>query len=183
MFISKQDDFPLFDFSETELSFTYRARAWAGCTQVFCVSDPFVLEHEQQYRLLYELHWEVRSRVPCVKSVPKLFRKYWPGWCMQLIRLQIVCRGWDWKGVYFTNPRVLENPLHLRKHFCCWGWDVSTCQCPGITFLDRLCDVSMTSWCLKSSNLSISGKIFIKSKIYSREDVLEMVLSVRIPEV
>jgi len=54
---------------------------------------------------------------------------------------------------------------------------------PGNFFLDRLCDVSMTSWCLKSSNLTISGKIFIKSKNYSREDVLELILSTRIPEV
>ena len=59
---------------ETELPFDYRARAWARCTQVFCISDPFVLEHEQHYRFLYELHWEVRSRLLCVKSVTKIVR-------------------------------------------------------------------------------------------------------------
>jgi len=133
---------------------------------VFCVSDPFVLEHEQQYRLLYELHWEVSSRVPCFKSVPKLVRKCWPGWCMQLL---LNCKSFVGNGFgkvcNFTDPRLLEYPLHLRKHFCFCVWDDGICQCPGITFPDRLCDVIMTSWCLKSSNLTNSSKLFSNKKI------------------
>jgi len=103
--ISKQDEFPFFNCRGTELSLAYRARAWARCTQVWRVSDPFVLEHEQHYSLLYELNWEVRSRLLCVKSMPKLFRYFWPGWCMQLLlRLHFVYRRLDWKGVYLHGP-------------------------------------------------------------------------------
>jgi len=69
------------------------------------------------------------------------------------------------KVCIYTDPRVLEYPLHLRKHFYCWGWDDGTCQCPGISFLDHLCDVIMTSWCLKSSNLIISAKFLSNQKI------------------
>jgi len=39
----------------------------------------------------------------------------------------------------YTDPQVSENPLYLRKLFCCVGWDDGTCQYPGISFLDLLC--------------------------------------------
>jgi len=81
----------------------------------------------------------------------------------------------DWIGkvCIFTDPLVSENPLYPRNHLCCVGWDDGRWQCPGISFLDRLCDVSMKLWCLNSSNLKIYGKCFIKSNIYSKEDVLD----------
>jgi len=48
------------------------------------------------------------------------------------------CKSFAGDGIgkvcIYTDPRVLEYPLHLRKHFCCWGWDDGTCQCPGISF-------------------------------------------------
>ena len=73
------------------------------------------------------------------------------------------------KVCIYTDPQVSENPLYLRNHLCCVGWDDGTCQCPGISFLDRLCDMSMTSWCLNSSNFKIHGKCFVKSNIYSEQ--------------
>jgi len=36
---------------------------------------------------------------------------------------------------------------------------------PGMSFPDRLCDVSVTSWYLKSTNPTISGKIFSNQKL------------------
>jgi len=54
---------------------------------------------------------------------------------------------------------------------------------PGNFFLDRLCDVSMTSWCLNSSNLTMHGKCFVKSNIYLEEDVLVLIVRTRIPDV
>jgi len=69
------------------------------------------------------------------------------------------------KVCVYTDPRVSENPLYFRTHLDCVGWDGGRCQCPGISFLDRLCDVSMTLYCLNSSNLTIHGKCFIKSNI------------------
>ena len=75
-----------------------------------------------------------------------------------------------------------EIPLYFRTHFDCVVWDGDdTCQCSGLSFLDRLCDVSMTSWCLNSSNLTIRGKCFVKSNIYSEEDVLDLIVQTRIP--
>jgi len=71
----------------------------------------------------------------------------------------------DWieKVCIYTDPRVWENRLYFRTHFDCMRWHgYGTCQCPGLSFLDRLCDVSMTSWCLNSSNLTIHGKCFVK---------------------
>jgi len=111
-----------FNYIETELSFTYRARAWARCTQVFGISDPFVLEHEQHYRLLSELHWKARSRLPCVKSMPKLVRKFGSGWCMQLLlRLEIVSTGWDWKGVFLQGPSCVGISTTLEKSLLLLG--------------------------------------------------------------
>jgi len=86
------------------------------------------------------------------------------------------------KVCIYTDTRVSENPLYLRKHLCCVGWDDGRCQCPGISFLDRLCDVSMTSWCLFSSNLTIHGQCFVKPNIYSEEDVLHLIVQTRIPD-
>jgi len=73
----------------------------------------------------------------------------------------------DWNGnlCIYTDPRVSENSLYLRNHLCCVGLDDGRCQCPGISFLVRLCDVTMTSWCLNSSNLTINCKCFVKSNI------------------
>jgi len=82
----------------------------------------------------------------------------------------------------YTDTRVTENPLYLRNHLCCVGWNDDTRQCPGISFLDRLCDVSMTSWYLNSSNLTIHDKCFVKSNIYSEEDVLDLIVQTRIPD-
>jgi len=50
------------------------------------------------------------------------------------------------KVCIYTNPRVSKSPLYLRNHLCCLGWDDGTCQCPGSSLLDRLCNVSMTSY-------------------------------------
>jgi len=87
------------------------------------------------------------------------------------------------KVCIYTDPRVSENPLNLRNHLCCLGWDDDTCQCPGISLLDRMCDVSMTSWCLNSSNVTIHGKCFVRSNIYSEEEVLDLIVQTRIPDV
>jgi len=79
----------------------------------------------------------------------------------------------DWIGkvCIYTDPRVSENPLYFRTHLDCVGWDDDdTCQCPGLSFLDRLCDVSMTSWCLNSSNLTIHGKCFVKSNYFLKQN-------------
>ena len=74
-----------------------------------------------------------------------------------------------------------ENPLYLRNHLYCWVRDDGTCQRPGISLLDNLCDVSMTSRCLNSSNLAIHGKCFVRSNIYSEEEVLDLIVQTRIP--
>jgi len=66
------------------------------------------------------------------------------------------------KVCIYTDPRMPENPLCLRNHLCFLGWNDGTCQYPGIFFFNLLCDVSMTSWCLNSSNLTIHGKCFVK---------------------
>jgi len=84
--------------------------------------------------------------------------------------------------VYLHGPQGVENPLYIRTHFDCVVWDDGRCQCPGLYFLDRLCDVSMTPWCLNSSNLTIHGKCFVKSNIYSEEDVLDLIIQTRIPD-
>ena len=70
----------------------------------------------------------------------------------------------------------------FEKSLVLLGSDDGKCQCPGISFLDRLCDVSMTSWCLKSSNLTIHGKCFVRSNIYSEEEVLNLIVQTRIPD-
>jgi len=90
----------------------------------------------------------------------------------------------DWIGkvCIYTDTRVSENPLYFRTHLGSVGWDDGRCQCPGLSFLDRLCDVSMTSWCLNSSNLTIHGKCFVKSNIYSEADVLHLIVQTRIPD-
>ena len=87
------------------------------------------------------------------------------------------------KVCIYTDPQVSENKLYLRNHLYCWGRDDGTCQCPGISLLDHLCDVSMTSWCLNSSNLTIHGKCFVRSNIYSEEEVLDLIVQTRIPDV
>ena len=123
MYISKQNDFPSLNYIETELSFTCRKRTEARCTQVFDTSDPFLLEHEQQYRMLYELLWEIRSRLPCVKSMPKLVRKIWSDWCMHLLlRMRIICRGWEWKGVYLHGPSGVGISTALQKGLLLLGF-------------------------------------------------------------
>jgi len=86
------------------------------------------------------------------------------------------------KVYIYTGPRVSENALYLRNHLSCVGWDDGTCQSPGISFVDRLCDVSMTTWCLNSLNLTIHCKCFVKSNIYSEEDVLDLIEQTRIPD-
>ena len=53
---------------------------------------------------------------------------------------------------------------------------------PGNFFLDRLCDESMTSWCLNSSNLTIHGKCFVRSNIYAEEEFLDLNVQTRIPD-
>jgi len=87
------------------------------------------------------------------------------------------------KVCIYTDPRVSENPLYLRNHLCRLGWDDGTCQCPGISLLDRLCDVSMTSWCLNSSNLTVHGNCFVRSNIYSEEEVSDLIVQTGIPAV
>jgi len=91
----------------------------------------------------------------------------------------------DWIGkvCIYTDPRVSENPLYIRTHLDCVGWDDGRWQCPGISFLDLLCDVSMTSSCLNGSIFIIYGKCFIKSNIYWKEDVLDLIERTRIPDV
>jgi len=67
------------------------------------------------------------------------------------------------KVCIYTDPRVSKNSLYLRNHLCCLGWYDGTRQCPG---MDRLCDVSMTSWCLNCSNLTVHGKCFVRGRIF-----------------
>ena len=86
------------------------------------------------------------------------------------------------KVCIYKDPRVSENPLYFRTHLDCVCWDDGRWQCPGISFLNFFCDVSMTSWCLNSSNLTIYGKCFVKSNIYSEEDVLDLIVKTRIPD-
>jgi len=87
------------------------------------------------------------------------------------------------KVCIYTDTQVSEHPLYLRNYLYCWGRYDGTCQCPGTSLLDTLCDVSMTSWCLNSSNLTIHGLCFFRSKNYSEEEVLDLILQTIIPDV
>jgi hypothetical protein len=81
----------------------------------------------------------------------------------------------------YIDPKVLAYPLYIRDHSDCWDKHTSTCQCPGTYFLDGLNDVTMTSWCLNSSNLTIHGKCFVKSKFYSQYEVSNLIIRTGIP--
>jgi hypothetical protein len=56
---SKEDDEIFFNCRESDLSFSYRAKAWARHTRTFRYDESFVLEYPQYYRLLSELQREV----------------------------------------------------------------------------------------------------------------------------
>lgn len=83
-YVTKEDECPLFNCSESELSFAYRARAWAKRTPLFRFYDPFVLEYPQYYRLLSELHKEVCDRRRSVVPVNGLLSTWYPGWAMSM---------------------------------------------------------------------------------------------------
>jgi len=104
------------------------------------------------------------------------------GACSRCYDFTLYIGDWIGKVCIYTDPRVSEKPLYLRNHLCCVGWDNGRCQYTGISFLDGLCDVSMTSWCLNSSNLTIHGKCFVKSNISSEEDVLDLIVQTRIQD-
>ena len=121
LYISKQDDLPFFNCRETELPFVYRARAWAQCTEVFCFSDPFVLEHEQHsscfinYIGTYEVDFYVSNQ--CL-SLFGTFGLADECSCCYDCTLYLVER--IGKVCIYTDPRVSENPLYLRNHLCFW---------------------------------------------------------------
>ena len=83
----------------------------------------------------------------------------------------------------YTDPKVSDYPLYMRDHSDCWERHDGLCQCPATSFLDRVYDVSMTSWCLNSSNLTIHGKCFVKSNFYSKYEVSNLIVQTSIPHV
>ena len=125
------------------------------------------MEHEQQYRLLYVLHWKYEVEFYVSNRCLSLFDSFGlAGACSGCYDCTLYIGDWIGKVCIYTDPRVSEIPLYLRTHLDCVVWDDGTCQYLGLSFLDRLCGVSMTSWCLNSSNLTIYGKFFVKSNIY-----------------
>ena len=84
LYITKEDDLPLFNCREALLSFQYRARAWARRTQRFSADDPFVLEHTNKYRVLQELHREIRSKQKRQRKDYPPPSHFWGGWRMQV---------------------------------------------------------------------------------------------------
>lgn len=104
-YVTKEDERPLFNCAASELSFSYRARTWARNTQTFRYYDPFVLEYPQYYRLLSELHKEVRDRLRYVAPVVPSLKTWYPGWAMQMYDSLIsFLRRRSTKGLYIYGP-------------------------------------------------------------------------------
>jgi hypothetical protein len=87
------------------------------------------------------------------------------------------------KMCIYTYPQVSEFPLYMRDHSDCWDRHDGACRCPGTYLLDCLYDVSMTSWCLNGSKLTIHGKCFVKSNMYSKDEVSNLIVQTGIPDV
>jgi hypothetical protein len=100
-YITKEDERPYFNCGSGELSFYYRAHEWARSTPTFRVSDSFVMEHPQYYRLLREVFNEINDRSARSKHDVHLPRSWWPNWGMDVL-LQVFdqCRCRSWKGLY-----------------------------------------------------------------------------------
>jgi len=104
-YITKEDASPLFNCSESCLSFTYRARAWATRTRTFSFKDPFVLEHPNYYRILQSLHSEVRETRGRVQLHFKAPNAWYTGWCMRVL---------DYFAHAFRVPRQDSRALYLH---------------------------------------------------------------------
>ena len=87
------------------------------------------------------------------------------------------------KMCIYMYPKVSEYPLYLKDHTECWDHHDHACRCPGTCILCCMDDVSMTSWCLNHSNLTIQGKCFVKSNFYSKNAVSNLIVQTSIPPV
>ena len=169
LYISKRDEFPFFNCRDTDLPFAYKAKVWARCTQVWRVSDPFVLEHEQHYMLLYELHWEVWSRSPCANQCLNLFETFSLAGACSCYDCTLYVADWIVKVCIYTDPRVLEKHCTGESTFVVWVGTMVVASARKFLFGSFVrCEYDVVL--LNSSNLTIYGKRYIKSNIYSKED-------------
>lgn len=157
-YITKEDAEPLFNCSEAELSFAYRARAWARRTPTFRFSDPFVLEHTNKWKYLRELHNEISSFSERRIGIAFNVERWWGGWCMSaLLWARDIIAGKGSKAPYLWGEGW-ENRQLSRN--CPELWDGPGCTIPylGITSSEITMRKDMISYFSKNGNLILIPK-------------------------
>ena len=168
-YLSKEDEQVSFYCRESALSFNYRARVGARRTPTFRFSDPFVLEHLSTtgcYR-----NYIARDYGDSVVSM-QLYRGFKSGGpdgaCKYCFTFVSSCRNECGKPCMFMDD--LEWESHSLSGVEFRGF---TCLCPDLSSSAITGMIFMTSYCLKSSNMTVSRRAFGNSGEYLKELVLQ----------
>lgn len=176
LYITKEDEFPLFNCREALLAFQYRARAWARRTPRFSANDAFVLEHTNKYRVLQELHREIRIKLRRVKGNYPAPAEWWSGWRMLVLSFirERLAKRQSGKALYLWGPPgtgktyVVEQILQMYSL-------VPYMPIPGQFFMGDFCagdaDVILFeewSWETYAGNKA-QIKRLLEGKVFSRD--------------
>lgn len=134
-YITKEDESPFFNCSESELSFAYRARSWARRSPAFRFQDPFVLEHTNRWRFLRELHSEVSGEHSRRVGTEFNVEKWRGGWCMStLLWARDFVKGRTRKALYLWGEGGVGKSTIIEKLCRAMGWKLVFYPVPGHFF-------------------------------------------------
>ena len=108
-YVTKYDLNPKYKNVDTDLfSFAFKARHWARQTSNYSTADPFILAHPQYYRLLREVHEDVRNQVNGIGEL----KKY-----------EGIVDIFSWQNdvVEWFNDWVENKWTHKKKQLYLWG--------------------------------------------------------------
>ena len=113
-YISKEDPNPAFKGwrIDEKLSFYFKCLSWAKHSKEYDVTDPFILNHPQYYKLLKEVFLKCKHKESRGKKLPK-FRPLYD------------CVGknptWQDKFIMWWNDWVVKGFKHKKAQLYLWG--------------------------------------------------------------